>query len=166
MAKPEEPAENSPGEAKFDKRWHTQAKRSEAWGGVFECVNKFTSTPKLRFASFEGATCRVCPLQQQNNESAILIGRGIRESCRFCHGANGDLETYSMTICPQVPLRTAAAVLRFTWGYYLPDLWALTAVTQNPQGGPNCPARHLNNAQLRFWDKNPDIRNNNGPDGK
>ncbi|MBI5724702.1 MAG: hypothetical protein HZA50_12135 [Planctomycetes bacterium] len=96
----------------------------------------------------------ICPIQQQNNKLAILIGRGIREFCRDCRGANGDLNTYLMTICPQVSLRTAAAALRFTWGYYLPALRALTAATRNPQGGSICPGQQMNNTQPRFLDKN------------
>ncbi|MBI5722848.1 MAG: hypothetical protein HZA50_02735 [Planctomycetes bacterium] len=48
-----------------------------------------------------------------------------------------------MTICPRVSLRTAFAVLSFTRGYYLPAPRALTAATQNPQGGSNCPTLRL-----------------------
>ncbi|MBI5724468.1 MAG: hypothetical protein HZA50_10955 [Planctomycetes bacterium] len=76
------------------------------------------------------STC-VCLLQQQNNESAILIGRGSRNFCHFSRGGIGDLETFLMAIYPRVSLWTAAAVLRPARGYYLPALPASPLLRRN-----------------------------------
>ncbi|MBI5724451.1 MAG: hypothetical protein HZA50_10870 [Planctomycetes bacterium] len=69
---------------------------------------------------------RICPLQQHNNKSAILIGRGIQKFCRFCRGANEGLETCLTTTQPQVPRRATSSRRRFTWGYYLPAVMGLS----------------------------------------
>ncbi|MBI5723504.1 MAG: hypothetical protein HZA50_06060 [Planctomycetes bacterium] len=139
----------APGEAKSAAR---RTKRNPGKNGPFNEVPDFRSRHRQTSQKFRQprpkifdeifirngkSKTRVCPLRQQNYESAILFERGIREFCRFCRGANESLKTYSMTIYPQVALRTAIAVLSFTWGYDLPALRALNHGNTDPQSAGN-----------------------------